>query len=95
VRADTGRLLTEADLAPDGDAASCLAWDTGTAGLVPYDTEAGRYDDGNSASLALDGEYRIATPHGEVICHPAFELYRRLCRNYPPETVEAIREGTS
>ena len=42
------------------------------------------------ANLALDGEYRIATPQGEVICHPAFELYARLCRRYPPEVVEAI-----
>ena len=89
VRADTGRLLTEADLTPGGDARRCLAWDNAAAGLVPYDTAAGRYD-GTSASLALDGEYRIATATGEVICHPAFELYRRLCRQYPPETVEAI-----
>lgn len=89
VRADTGRLLTEADLTPGGDARRCLAWDTVAARLVPYDTAAGRYDD-DSANLALEGEYRIATASGEVICHPAFELYRRLCRQYPPETVEAI-----
>ena len=42
------------------------------------------------AVLALEGEYRVATSNGEVICHPAFELYRRLCRRYPPEVVEAI-----
>jgi len=24
------------------------------------------------------------------MCHPAFELYARLCRHYPPEAVEAI-----
>ena len=53
-----------------------------------YDTVTGRYD-GDAARLALDGEYRVATPQGEVICHPAFELYARLCRRYPPETVEA------
>jgi anaerobic selenocysteine-containing dehydrogenase len=56
---------------------------------VPYDTTTGHYD-GDTASLALDGEYRVATPQGEVVCHPAFELYTRLCRRYPPETVEAI-----
>jgi len=89
VRADTGRLLTEADLTPGGDVGHLLAWNTAAARLVPYDTAAGRYG-GDSDSLALDGEYRIATMHGEVICHPAFELYRRLCRDYPPETVEAI-----
>src|SRR5207248_9643509 len=54
-----------------------------------YDTATGRYD-GNSASLALEGEYRVATADGEVICHPAFELYTRLCRRYSPEAVEAI-----
>ena len=56
---------------------------------MPYDTTAGQYD-GDSASLALDGEYRVATPQGDVVCHPVFELYTRLCRRYPPETVEAI-----
>jgi anaerobic selenocysteine-containing dehydrogenase len=89
VRADTGRLLTEADLAAGGDARRLLAWDHSAARLVPYDTAAGRYD-GDSASLALEGEYRIATLQGEVICHPTFELYARLCRHYPPEAVEAI-----
>ena len=56
---------------------------------MPYDTTTGRYD-GSSAGLALEGEYRVATSQGEVICHPAFELYARLCRRYSPEAVEAI-----
>jgi len=56
---------------------------------VPYDTATGRYY-GDSAGLALEGEYRIATPQGEAMCHPAFELYTRLCRHYPPEAVEGI-----
>ena len=38
----------------------------------------------------LTGNTAIATLQGEVICHPVFELYARLCRRYPPETVEAI-----
>ena len=89
VRADTGRLLTEADLAAGGDAGRALAWDRAAARLVPYDTAAGCYD-GDGANLALDGEYPVAMPEGEVICHPVFELYARLCRRYPPEAVEAI-----
>src|SRR6266478_648445 len=89
VRADTGRLLTERDLEPNGDPRHNLAWDTATGHLVRYDTSTGRYD-GESAGLALEGEYRVATPQGEVMCHPAFELYPRLCRHYPPEAVEAI-----
>src|SRR5260370_10999864 len=89
VRADTGRLLTESDIAPTSDARRAFAWDTAAARLAPYDTSTGHYD-GDSAGLALDGEYRIGTPQGEVICQPAFELYTRLCRRYPPEVVEAI-----
>src|SRR5262252_3231403 len=89
VRADTGRLLTERDLEPNGDAARILAWDSAAGRPVSYDATTGRYD-GDVGSLALDGEYRVATPQGEVMCHPAFELYRRLCRRYPPETVAEI-----
>jgi anaerobic selenocysteine-containing dehydrogenase len=89
VRADTGRLLTERDLEPNGAAGRVFAWDSAAARPVPYDTSAGHYD-GDTASLALDGEYRVVTPLGEVVCHPAFELYTRLCRRYPPQTVEAI-----
>ena len=89
VRSDTGRLLSEADLASDGDAHHAFAWDASAGRLVAYDPSDGRYD-GDSASLALDGEYRLTTRDGEVICHPAFELYTRLCRHYSPEAVEAI-----
>jgi anaerobic selenocysteine-containing dehydrogenase len=89
VRADTGRLLTERDLASGGDSMRAFAWDAAAARLVPYAMGDGRYA-GDSANLALEGEYRIATLDGKVVCHPAFELYTRLCRRYPPEAVEAI-----
>jgi anaerobic selenocysteine-containing dehydrogenase len=89
VRADTGRLLAEHDLEPNGDAGRFLAWDMTAARLVSYHPRTGQYD-GGSDSLALEGEYRVATPQGEVVCHPAFELYTRLCRRYPPEHVEAV-----
>jgi anaerobic selenocysteine-containing dehydrogenase len=89
VRADTGRLLVEHDSTGAGDARCAFAWDSASARLVRYDTACGRYN-GNSSSLALEGEYRVATAGGEVVCHPAFELFARLCRRYTPEAVEAI-----
>ena len=89
VRSDTGRLLSGSDLAVDGDARHLFAWDTEARRLVGYDATAGRYD-GSSAHLALEGEYRIATRDGEVLCHPAFELYARLCRQYPPQRIEEV-----
>jgi anaerobic selenocysteine-containing dehydrogenase len=88
VRADTGRMLTARDLKPDGEARCYLAWDTATWQPVVYDLSTGRYD-GDTAKLALDGEYRIASAQGEVVCQPAFALYAALCRRYPPEVVEA------
>jgi anaerobic selenocysteine-containing dehydrogenase len=89
VRADTGRLLTEADLSPGGAPGRLLGWDTASERPVSYDIATGCYD-GDIGGLALDGEYRVTTTGGEVTCHPVFELYRRLCRRYPPEAVEAI-----
>jgi anaerobic selenocysteine-containing dehydrogenase len=89
VRADTRRFLTGRDLDPVGDADRLVAWDSATARAVPYDPAVGRYD-ADTPALALEGEYRIVTPQGAVVCHPAFELYRRLCSRYTPETVEAI-----
>jgi anaerobic selenocysteine-containing dehydrogenase len=89
VRADTGQLLTERDLAPNGDPARTFAWDSTAARFVSYDKATGRYD-GGDARLALEGEYRIAAPGGEVVCHPVFELYARLCRRYSPAALETI-----
>jgi len=89
VRADTGRLLTGRDISQDGDPRCLFAWDTSAAGLAPYDTATGQYAC-PTTHLALEGEYRIVTADGEVVCHPAFELYARLCRRYPPERVEQL-----
>jgi anaerobic selenocysteine-containing dehydrogenase len=89
VRADTGRLLTDRDFTPDGDGRRTFAWDAAAGRLVSYDAISGRYD-GSVLSLALEGEYCVATLDGDIICHPVFELYGQLCRNYPPEAVEAI-----
>src|SRR5262249_23617493 len=89
VRADTGRMLTARDLTPDGDPRHYLAWDTAAVHPAAYDTSTGCYD-GDPATLALDGEYRIATVQGEVACQPAFALDAGVCRRYPPEVVEAM-----
>ncbi len=80
-------MLTERDLDPRGDAGRVLAWDSVAERPVPYDTTAGPVR-GDATNPALEGEYRIVRPRGDVLCHPAFELYRRLCRRYPPGTIE-------
>jgi anaerobic selenocysteine-containing dehydrogenase len=89
VRSDTGRLLTERDLDPNGDASRLFGWDGVSGSLDPYDASSGAYG-GDTANLALEGEFPIRTQDGPVLCHPAFELYTRLCRRYSPEKVAEI-----
>jgi anaerobic selenocysteine-containing dehydrogenase len=79
VRADTGRLLTEHDLAPVDNSHRVFAWDSSAARLVPYDTATGRYDGSN---LALQGEYRVVAAQGEVVCHPGLIWHSRPVSYY-------------
>ena len=90
VRSDTGRFLTGRDLSP-GSASERhhVAWDAASGRPILYDPSRGRFET-DGADPALTGEYHLATPSGEILCHPAFELYAGLCRRYQPETVEAI-----
>jgi len=86
VREDTGRLLTERDLRPDGSDRRYCAWDTGTDSLALYDSAAGAYERADT-DPALEGTYTVETIQGAVSCRPTFALYAALCRRYPPETV--------
>ena len=89
VREDTGRFLTGADLGEGGDPAERIAWDGAADAPLRYDGRRGAYER-EDAALALEGRYEIPGPHGTLACRPAFDLYAALCRQYPPERVEAI-----
>src|SRR6266704_5132451 len=89
VRSDTGRLLTERDVSPEGSAQRYMVWDTQTRGPLVYDSGRRRYEREN-AEPVLFGEYTIETQGGPVACRPAFDLYAQRCREYPPAAVEAI-----
>ena len=89
VREDTGRFLTGADLGEGGDPAERVAWNSAAGAPLRYDPRHKTYE-GEDADLALMGRYEIPGPHGALACRPAFDLYAELCRQYPPERVEAI-----
>jgi anaerobic selenocysteine-containing dehydrogenase len=89
VRADNGHLLTERDLTPEGSERTFVAWDEAASVPLLYDPTTGSYER-DGAVPALFGEYTLATPQGDLLCHPAFQLNADLCRRYPPEVVEAI-----
>jgi anaerobic selenocysteine-containing dehydrogenase len=89
VRADTGRLLTEADVVPGGNPGRLFAWDTALSRLVAYDAPGRRYER-DGVDRALFGTYTVRTLHGQVDCHPAFELCAEAARSYSLEAVTAI-----
>ena len=89
VRQDTGGFLTGADLSGAGDSTTRVAWDQASGSPLLYDTVTGRYARAG-ADLALTGHVEVPGPQGAIPCRPAFELYRDLCRRYPPERVEEL-----
>ncbi len=89
VRADSGRLLTAADLSAVGSSAHYVAWDRAAARPVAYDPAAADFIE-PIGDPQLDGTVRCMTRSGPVTCVPAFETYATLCREYPPERVERI-----
>jgi anaerobic selenocysteine-containing dehydrogenase len=86
VRMDNGRLLTQRDLAENGDAKTYVAWDGSLSRPVDYDPAVGTYE----SQPSLYGTYSIETPNGSIVCKTAFELTAELCRRYSPERVEEI-----
>ena len=88
VRSDNGRLLTERDLSAEGSARRYVAWDPAIRHPVLYDPSLRRYER-DGVEPALFGEYKIATPDGEIACRPAFDLCAEVCRRYSAEVVEA------
>jgi anaerobic selenocysteine-containing dehydrogenase len=89
VRSDTGRLLTERDLSPEGSARRYVAWNAAAGRPLIYDPAHRRYEP-DGAESTLFGEHKISTEQGEVVCRPAFELSVEVCRRYAPEAVETI-----
>lgn len=89
VRADNGRLLTQADLAPQGSARQYVAWCEAERRPIAYDPATGGYA-GDNPQPALCGSFTIETLQGKVTGRPAFELTAEHCRRYPPQRVAAI-----
>lgn len=89
VRVDNGRFLRQQDLSPSGDPKRHIAWDSAKAQPVTYDPELGSYES-VEGELALFGEVNIATPHGDILCRPSFDLTADLCRRHGPKAVEEI-----
>ena len=89
VRGDNERYLTEADLRQGGAADRLVAWDESSGSPAVYNPQTRQYLD-PPGTVALFGEFEVATLQGPVTCRPAFDLYAALCREYAPERVAEI-----
>ncbi|MGR8922046.1 MAG: molybdopterin dinucleotide binding domain-containing protein, partial [Gammaproteobacteria bacterium] len=88
LRADTGAMLTGADLG--GDPAHRVAWDAATGDVALYDTGSGQWIAGAPAEPLLRGEATVAGTGGAIRCQPVFERYAALCAEYPPERAAGL-----
>jgi anaerobic selenocysteine-containing dehydrogenase len=90
LRADTGRLLTEDDLASGESSARYVAWDGRTGRTALYDSGSGRYDR-DGVQPALFGERSLPGKDGKaILCKPAFQCLAELAAGYAPERSEEI-----
>jgi anaerobic selenocysteine-containing dehydrogenase len=89
VRTDSGRLLRERDLSPDGGSTTFVAWDERISSPLLYDAASRSYERAD-ALPAIDGRFEMTTKDGPIVCRPAFALTSELCSRYPPGAVEAI-----
>ncbi|WP_406632079.1 molybdopterin-dependent oxidoreductase [Amycolatopsis sp. WGS_07] len=85
VRADTGRFLRGAELAPK--VSGFVVWDEVSGQAEPYDTD---YPAVAPERFALRGRRRVQTVNGPVDCVPAFEHYVEACAGWTLERTEAV-----
>jgi anaerobic selenocysteine-containing dehydrogenase len=88
VRGDSGRFLTEGDLS-GGGTRRYVAWDETHGRPVLYDPASGRYE-ADDPTLALVGEFPVATSQGMVVCRPVFDLMAASCARFEPPRVREI-----
>ena len=90
IRADSGAVLTEADLSPQGSREKFVAWDEIADAPVIYDASSGSFER-QTNRVALFGEFRVAARDGSKIrCVPAFASLAKLAAVYAPESSAAI-----
>ncbi len=90
IRKDTGKLLRERDLLPQGAKENFAAWDLEASRPVVWESGQVAYRD-KEARPALSGQWEVTLADGrQVVCYTVWDAFRREVDNYSPETVEKI-----
>lgn len=82
---DDGRMLSEADLHPEGDPTRRLLWNLAID--APEVVPAKPPNVAESMHPALRGSYTVTTPGGAIACQPVFEHLARRCAEWTPAAV--------
>ena len=90
LRADTGQVLTEGDLIPEGRSDRFVAWDELTEQPLIYDPATGAYER-EGIRPALFGQFRVRAKDGaEIRCRPCFSVLAEMAARFAPEQSESI-----
>ena len=86
---ETGRLLRESDLAPEGNPDILLAASSSGGASLRYDAKEGRWLD-TPEDAALFGSHTIEASTGALHCRTALQALADAAADYPPERVAEI-----
>jgi anaerobic selenocysteine-containing dehydrogenase len=90
LRRDTGKLLTEFDLAASGERERCVVWDENAEQPIIYDPASGSPEKSAVRPL-LFGERSVRDKDGrEMACETVLQAIARIAARYSPERSEPI-----
>ena len=90
LRTDTGKPLTEAELAAGGSPERYMVWDEASNRAVVYDPATRAYAE-EGVEPALGGTVRVSLEGGDAVsCEPAFAALTRLAESFAPERSEGV-----
>lgn len=90
LRKDSGLLLRESDIHPDGKKERYVLWDRRKGSLAFWDSQNIKVQP-EDAEPALTGEFDVLSMDGKIIrCETVFDALRRRLKNFSPEEVERI-----
>jgi anaerobic selenocysteine-containing dehydrogenase len=91
IRADTGKLLTEAELVPGGDSANYVVWDETAGRPVVWDCAAVDYRGEPPEAPMFSGNCEVELSQGEkVTCRTVWDIFCAEAEQYPLQRVEEI-----
>jgi anaerobic selenocysteine-containing dehydrogenase len=91
VRKDSGKLLRESDIDPDGSASNFLVWDEGAGKVIVWNSQEAKFAS-ECKKPAMEGEYSIRLKDGSVV--PAVTVWSEFCQRVAEYPLKRVAEIT-